>query len=174
MADLKISQLTAASEAAAANEIPINASGASKKVTVAQIFGLLYPVGSIYISTLSTNPATLLGVGTWSAFAAGKTLVGLDSGDTDFDTVEETGGEKIVKLTAAQSGLPAHTHPVKSNDNQYDIGIGGTLAGGVLDAYGRNLSTDKATATANSAANASEAHNNLQPYIVVYMWKRTA
>ena len=67
-----------------------------------------FPVGSVFLAVVSTNPATLLGYGTWAAIAAGRMLVGLDSGDTDFDTVEETGGAKTVTLTSAQ--MPAHTH----------------------------------------------------------------
>ena len=57
-------------------------------VTAATINALAYPVGSIYTSVVATNPATLLGVGTWAAFGAGKVMVGINSGDSDFDTVE--------------------------------------------------------------------------------------
>lgn len=53
-----------------------------------------FPVGAIYISTSSANPATALGYGTWSAFGTGRVLVGIDTSDPDFDTVEETGGSK--------------------------------------------------------------------------------
>src|SRR3990172_4022657 len=67
--------------------VPVDASGA-------------WPIGSVFISVVSTNPATLLGFGTWSAFGAGRVLIGLDSGDTDFDTVEETGGAKTVSSSA--------------------------------------------------------------------------
>ena len=68
-----------------------------------------YPVGSIYMNcSNSTNPATLLGFGTWSAFSEGRVLIGIDSSDTDFDTAEETGGSKTHTLTEAQ--LPSHRH----------------------------------------------------------------
>lgn len=70
------------------------------------IIGKIYPVGSLYTSTLSTNPATLLGFGTWEAFGAGRVMVGRDAMDTDFDTAEETGGAKT------SSALIAHTHSV--------------------------------------------------------------
>ncbi len=53
-----------------------------------------FPVGSIYTSVTSTNPATTLGYGTWTAFGTGRFLVGVDTSDTDFDTVMETGGSK--------------------------------------------------------------------------------
>lgn len=74
------------------------------------------PVGSVYISVVSTNPATLLGYGTWSAIAAGRVLVGIDSGDADFDTVEETGGAKTKAISAhagaAVAAHSSHTHQV--------------------------------------------------------------
>ena len=67
----------------------------------------IYPVGSIYISVSSTNPSTLFG-GTWEAFATGRTLVGYDSSDANFDTAEETVGSKTVTLAAAN--IPKHRH----------------------------------------------------------------
>lgn len=77
----------------------------------------VYPVGSIYLSVVSTNPGTLFGIGTWAAFGAGRVLVGLDSGDTDFDTVEETGGSKTATPTGTNSAptftgnaLGTHSH----------------------------------------------------------------
>ena len=72
-----------------------------------------WPIGSVFISVVSTNPATLLGYGTWAAFGAGRVLVGLDSGDTDFDTAEETGGAKTVSSSAqtfAGNALGTHQH----------------------------------------------------------------
>lgn len=95
--------------------------------------GEAFPVGSVFIGVVSTNPATLLGYGTWAAFGAGRVLVGLDSGDTDFDTVEETGGAKTVAAAGSNSAPSisgatangttgatvsdhaAHTHSVTSN-----------------------------------------------------------
>src|SRR3990167_677459 len=63
-----------------------------------------FPVGSVFLAVVSTNPNTLLGYGTWSAIAQGRMLIGLDSGDADFDTVEEVGGAKVT--TIAQGNLP--------------------------------------------------------------------
>lgn len=87
-------------------------------VTLAQVFAAIYPVGSVYISNNSTDPGTLFG-GTWSQFGAGRTLVGLDSGDSDFNTAEEEGGEKIKGISAhsgtAVADHAAHTHNVTTN-----------------------------------------------------------
>ena len=124
----------------------------------------VYPVGSIYINaTVATNPATLLGFGTWVAFGAGRVMVGIDSTDTDFDAAEETGGAKTVTLTTSQ--IPSHTHTAtlmgNGEDEQQD-----------LPAAGDNTNPSRTMTT--SATGGGAAHNNVQPYIVVYMWKRTA
>lgn len=113
-----------------------------------------FPIGAVFIAVVSTNPGTLLGYGTWSAFGAGKVLVGLDSGDTDFDTVEETGGAKIVAAagTIAINALSGGTRK------------GGTSNPGSIIENG-NTPTGTFTGSATSV---------VQPYIVVYMWKRTA
>lgn len=67
-----------------------------------------WPVGSVFVSVVATNPATLLGFGTWSAFGAGRVLVGLDAADTSFDVAEETGGAKAV-AAAGTNSTPAFT-----------------------------------------------------------------
>jgi hypothetical protein len=70
----------------------------------------VYPVGSIYINaTSSSNPSSLLGFGTWTAFGAGRVMVGLDASDADFDTAEETGGAKTVTPSASISGTVGGT-----------------------------------------------------------------
>src|SRR3990167_6703182 len=124
-----------------------------------------FPVGSVFIAVVATNPGTLLGYGTWAAIAAGRVLVGLDSGDTDFDTVEETGGAKTVTLL--ESEIPAHKHFT----NRFPTPTGGS-AGHTPDTSmsGTQVVTNEETSLTGSGA----AHNNLPPYIVVYMWKRTA
>jgi hypothetical protein len=73
----------------------------------------LHPVGSIYINaTNATNPGTLLGFGTWTAFGAGRVPVGFDAGNVLFDTAEETGG-------SADATLPSHTHTATVTDPEH-------------------------------------------------------
>lgn len=123
MADLKITELTALASVDTGDILPIvdDPGGVpiTKKITVANVLAAAWPVGSVFLSVVSTNPATLLGFGTWSAIGAGRVLVGLDSGDTDFDVVEETGGSKTAASagscstpTFTGSALGTHSHGV--------------------------------------------------------------
>lgn len=126
----------------------------------------VYPVGCIYTSTVATNPATVFGFGTWTAFGTGRTLVGFDSGQAEFDAVEETGGSKTHTLQITE--IPAHTHGMLSL----------TAATGAVASYEHGTVDATSTASAESSAATGStggggAHNNLQPYIVVYFWKRT-
>jgi hypothetical protein len=138
-------------------------------VSKAVINGHAYPVGSIYTSVVATNPATLLGVGTWAAFGAGKVMVGIDSGDTDFDTAEETGGAKTHTLTTNE--IPAHKHYQENSGGSSTVTWAPFQPAG-NSRYSDGGGQDTSRAVGNTGGGA--AHNNIQPYIVVYMWKRTA
>lgn len=129
------------------------------KTTQAAALLAAWPVGSIYTSVTSANPSTLFG-GNWEAFGAGRVMVGLDSGDTDFDTSEETGGAKTHALTIAE--MPAHSHTY-TLENTRGPGSPGASNG------------DSSFSTpSTSTVGGGTAHNNVQPYIVVYMFKRIA
>lgn len=137
-----------------------------------QIFNVLYPVGSVYTNaTVSTNPGTLLGFGTWTAFGSGRVLVGVDAGQTEFDTLGETGGAKTHTLSIAE--MPAHDHSGKvygtSNGDYLGLVGGGQGGWGVAGSTNNNIYHALIQSQGGGGA-----HNNLQPYIVVYMWKRTA
>ena len=84
------------------NNLNLKLTGGDKGLRL-HMLETIYPVGSIYINAgVATNPGTLLGFGTWSAFGTGRTIVGVDSSDTDFDAVRETGGSKTHTLTIAE------------------------------------------------------------------------
>ena len=142
-----------------------------------------WPVGSIFLSVLATNPGTLLGFGTWERIAEGQFLVGQTSEDEDFDTAEKTGGEKTHTLTSAE--MPEHTHV--QNPHQHDLSsIEKRLTTGDATTWDifadRNTSSTSydpgeylipAATAINQNTGGGAAHNNLPPYVVVYMWKRT-
>lgn len=151
----------------------------------------LHPVGSIYTSTAPTNPGTFIG-GTWEVYAQGRVLVGIDAADPTFDTVGETVGVKDVTLSAAQSGLVGHSHGVndpghahsQTIDSSYNAGRSGagpndyaqnnTGANGVGGGFNTGGSASNVSIQAVPSAAASAAHTNLQPSIVVHMFRRTA
>lgn len=139
----------------------------------------IYPVGSIYMNaSSSTNPATLLGFGTWASFGAGRVLLGIDSTDTDFDTAEGTGGSKTHTLTEAE--LPAHHHKLIADvDSNSALASSNQVAkrdltGSHDQEYELHGTSTAATLGKSSEVGSGDAHSIVQPYIVVYMWKRTA
>jgi hypothetical protein len=133
---------------------------------ITNLMELIYPVGSVVTLGVSTNPATLYGVGTWIAIA-GKVIVGIDAGQTEFDTLDETGGEKTHTLSSAE--MPSHQHSI-TIDTRYD-NSGAGFANAAVQAQAVNGSFVN---QASGFTGGGGAHNNLQPYIVKYVWQRTA
>jgi hypothetical protein len=137
-----------------------------------------YPIGSIYINaTSASNPNTLLGFGTWTAFGAGRVMVGLDAGDALFDTAEETGGSKdavVVSHThTATVTDPGHSHAgVPALQGDTDRGTGSSNFS--LDDNGNTATASTGISVSNASTGVSATNANLQPYITVRMWKRTA
>ena len=135
-------------------------------VSDSDLLNKIYPVGSIYISVNSTNPGNFLG-GTWAEFGQGKTLVGVNASETEFNTVEKTGGEKTHKLTTSE--MPSHNHTAYCYTSDHEANAYGLQGGAAF----RNRVMVSGSHTTSSSGGGG-AHNNLQPYITVYFWKRTA
>lgn len=157
----------------------------------------VYPVGSIYMSVNSTNPSTYFG-GTWVAWGSGRVPVGINTSDTNFSTVEKTGGASTVTLTTSQ--MPSHTHTFTGSSattnskgaHTHTLNLTKTTWSGssssrvVVDSSDYTALTNDATSSAgahthtvtakgsNANTGGGGSHTNLQPYIVCYMWKRTA
>lgn len=152
----------------------------------------LFPVGSIYINAgVTTNPATLLGFGTWTAFGAGRVMVGLTGADPLFDALEETGGSKDATLvshshtgtTGGQSATHNHNFTIgrsfsATKPDNTGVGFGPygfTNSNGQEDTLSTgNASADHSHNFTTSTQGSSATNANLQPYITVAMWKRTA
>ena len=169
--------------------IAVTQSSGSNTTTIATTafvqaaIALLYPVGSVYTNaSVSTNPATLLGFGTWTAFGAGRVPVGFDSSNALFDSAEETGGNADA-ITVSHT----HTATTTSTDSGHTHGIspgawtdgGGKVEGNSFSFGGKVTATQSSTANISSSttvasAGSSGTNANYQPYITVYMWKRTA
>ena len=129
-------------------------------LTAATINALVYPIGSIYFNAaVSTNPATLLGFGTWVAYAAGRVPVGKAASGT-FDTLGEEQGAETHTLSIAE--MPAHTHTYGKSTTSENMSI-------------HDINGLRGAATTNTGSTGGgSAHNNIQPSITVYMWRRTA
>lgn len=159
------------------------------------ILDFVHPVGSIYMTMDSQNPSTLFG-GEWVSWGSGRVPVGVNTLDTDFATVEQTGGEKTHTLTVDE--LAAHEHSGTSSskfEEGYTIGTGGSFQGhsgtithtvqiktvdntSAKTYYPNGKKPDGVTTTVTQdyavKAGGGASHNNLQPYITCYMWKRMA
>lgn len=162
----------------------------------------IYPVGSIYISVNSTNPGSIIG-GTWVEFGNGKTIVGVNASSTSFNTAEKTGGSSTVTLTAnnlpshthsipaltgTAASAGAHGYHLNPTGGNYYLPISAlsaynsrpytlyssneaALATQTLGAHTHSVTTTASTTGATGSASAVSIQN---PYITVYMWKRTA
>lgn len=146
------------------SDIQINEIGDNLQFEIikSQLLNSIYPIGSIYMSATNTNPGSTLG-GTWELWGAGRVPVGVDTTQTEFNVVEKTGGAKTHKLTIDE--MPNHNH------NAY-------LSGGSLASAAGRLLFETATGqefyNSIKSTGGSQPHNNLQPYITCYMFKRTA
>lgn len=138
----------------------------------------IYPVGSIVTFYDTTDHSNFLGL-TWTRFAGGRMVVGYNSSDTAFDTIGETGGEKTHTLTVDE--MPNHYHDVVygSNDATTGVSISCTGTGNqVLNlsgwAWDKNSNTPYGNNVYAKKTGGGQAHNNMPPYIVASLWRRTA
>ena len=165
-----------------------------KKATVIDV---IYPVGSIYMSMSATNPHDLFGVGTWERISQGRMLLGAD--DSTYEA-GATGGEATHTLTANE--MPAHSHDGKTSwadlkgnlsnsDNDsitcsHSVGTSGIFSrGNGWGHFGGQASGDNVTTSLKvnashdhslsiNSTGGGQAHNNMSPYLAVYIWQRTA
>ena len=139
-----------------------------------------YPIGSVYTSTVSTNPATLFGFGTWVAFGAGRVLIGDGGGFTAGTTGGSADAVVVSHTHTATVTDPGHSHgffggSVTTYSGQYfNAQTGGLGTGYSVNATGSVVTATTGISVTNASSGVSGTNANLQPYIVVYMWNRTA
>lgn len=188
----KVSEVDKAFEVA--EDWDVRVYGKLLKDYIKSLVGEMYPVGSIYMSVKNTNPSTYFG-GTWVAWGTGRVPVGVNTSDSNFSTVEKTGGASTVTLTASQ--MPSHTHTFTgssattstvSHSHTIPNTVGNNSGSGTKCETWSNASDSGRTLTSSSNSHSHTvtakgtnaktggggAHTNLQPYITCYMWKRTA
>ncbi len=153
-----------------------------------------WPIGSVFLSIVSTNPGTLLGYGTWTQIAIGQMLVGFKTADADFGVVEGTGGAKththaghnnhvvtqpnnhVVTQPNNHVVTQPNTHTVVANIQGAlpgDVVTTGAHAGTAVDAHA-GTAVDAHAGTAVDAHSAHDTVSQLNPFFTVYVWKRTA
>ena len=158
--------------------------GIARESIADDVFTKIYPLGSIYINAVdATNPASLLGFGIWSAFGAGRVPVGIAASGTFAAPGAEVGTETVA-LTGAQNGPHTHTgntdaagnHAHNYSGSNSDVVTNGRSVewSDVVDVNAGVTSTNgNHTHSFTTASSGSgEAHNNIQPSVVVYMWRR--
>jgi len=131
----------------------------------------IWPIGSVYYNADDNrNPHDIMGFGTWVVHAEGRHIVGKASSGT-FDTLGATGGVEKVTLTAAQSGMIAHSHSFPSGNKSL-----GWAAPNYTNSYQYQAEAITVTTTTSTAgpADATQSHTNLAPYVVDCSWRRTA
>lgn len=128
-----------------------------------------YRIGDILESTNPNNPATDGYIGTWELYGKGRVMVCVDEADTDFNTVGKTTGEKKHTLTIEE--MPAHTHTLVyfNNNKPINLNAGGSSYHVNFDQTGTNEEQ-----VGGRSVGGDKPHNNLQPSIVVYRWRRIA
>jgi hypothetical protein len=153
-----------------------NATSLATTAFVQAALAASYPVGSIYTATVSTNPATLLGFGTWTAFAAGRVLIGNGGG---FSAGATGGSADAITVSHTHTATSTVTDPSHSHVGGYvaggqNTGSASPPAVGTIGQSTSAASTGISVATSVASTGSSGTNANLQPYIVVYMWNRTA
>jgi len=152
-----------------------NSTALATTAFVQSVAQVLFPIGAIYTATVSTNPATLLGFGTWTAFAAGRTVIGNGGGYTAGNTGGSADAIVVSHNHTATSTVsdPGHNHSVNAGANvSNQLVSGGSVNLGATNTGSAVTGISVSTSIASTGSSATGA--NLPPYIVVYMWQRTA
>lgn len=143
--------------------------------TLNYAFQLMHPVGSVYISTSSANPADVFGFGTWEPCCVGRFPLGVDEMNPNIGLSGLQDGEKEVTLTIDEMPLHEHEEYYVTNDGNRNPAVIGS-AGSVNGTYAKleDSFEQNRTPLMTGKSGGSQPHNNMPPYETFYFWKRTA
>ena len=138
---------------------------------------VIYPVGSIYISTVQTNPAAIFG-GEWISFGIGKVLVGVDASDPDFSSAKKTGGSKELQSHSHAQNAKFEVRPGDYASVYTESGWGASVSEGStwnakMTTGGSSKKGNLVTINGQTATAGTGNSGNMPPYITVYMFERT-
>ena len=129
---------------------------------IADLYNAIFPIGQIVIKGDNEDYSNWLGF-TWERTAVGKVLVGIDSTDTDLNTIGKIGAKKTHTVTVDE--MPSHNHNIRAGEEGTEV----------HNEFGPiNTSNKNKYQILSLYSGGSQPHNNLQPYITCYMFKRTA
>lgn len=141
---------------------------------VNNLWNTFFPVGCIYFTATNTNPSTIFGAGTWTLFGSGRVPVCINPGDPAFDTAEKVGGTKEhthrLETGWAKIGMDSSHNSIYSKNvlqSSYYPTKYGTMSN-VITPSGSGRDTTEL------GGNTDVPSAIPMPYIVCYMWKRTA
>ncbi|BCS54572.1 phage tail protein [Geobacter sp. SVR] len=160
---------TLGTQVAAGNHTHSNGAGIGGPYAPADVLQTTYPVGSLYFNaSINANPASLFGFGTWVAFGAGRMLLGAGGGYTAGDT----GGEATHTLITGE--MPSHNHTGPTFKYLLKPPYSGSLTGNDNNGSGSEQAVGFGDGGEMLTVGGGAAHNNMPPYVVVYIWRRTA
>ena len=187
MANIKISELEKLTNVASDDYFPIvdSSAGETKKTEINSILNLVFPIGRGFIDFTDTDYSNYLGF-TWERELVGMVGVGLDVNQSEFNQIGKTGGEKTHVLTSNE--MPSHTHTQASctdpGNHKHTISTwynGQSASAQTIEGWGTkkhekyhytgDAGSHTHTITLNNTGG-GQAHNNMPPYMTVYMWKR--
>ena len=141
-----------------------------KVPTMEQVLAKIYPVGAIYMSVSPTSPSSLFG-GTWTPWGSGRVPIGINSSDSDFNTVEKTGGSKEYELRALIGAVGGNVNTIGYDSEPVVPGYGSYDM--VIDASA-GAKPQGASNTTRVVKSDGSSPTTVQPYITCYYWKRVS
>lgn len=165
------------------NALPAAISSGVDGINAAFLVDALFPVGSVYVTIVATNPGTLLGHGTWAARSQGRYLAGVGTGtDSASATKAQAAGDGggTYEVTLSEDQMPVHSHRVYARSDggdqarNYGLGGLGTALTGGTEGTQSYISVTGSAVKIIEDTGGTDPIDNTPPSFGVYIWERTA